>query len=199
MSEFKDVVKRRRSIYALGQNTDYSIEEITGTIRRAQQHVPSAFNSQTSRLVVITGEANNKFWDLIYDVQKDVLDQATWDFMSPIMTGAKEGIGTVLFFEDRDAVSQMPTQGQRTEAYKQNNSANSQYAIWLALSYMNLGGSLQHFNVGYEQGFDKAVRELFDLPESYELIAQMPFGSVEQEAGEKEHIDTEVQVQVISE
>lgn len=198
MAEFKNVIKNRRSIYALGNNSDYSIDEIVATIRETQKDVPSAFNSQTSRLVVLHGDANTKFWNLILEVQKEVLDQATWDFMSPIMEGAKGGIGTVLFFEDRDAVATMPTQGQRTEAYKQNNSANSQYAAWLALADMNLGGSLQHFNVGYEQGFDKAVRELFDLPESYELIAQMPFGSIEQEAGDKEYIDSEVQVQVFA-
>ena len=64
---------------------------------------------------------------------------------------------------------------------------------------MDLEASLQHFNIGYEQGFDKAIREMFNLPASYELIAQMPFGSVEHPAGEKEHIDPTVQVQVISE
>ena len=48
--------------------------------------------------------------------------------------GAKNGIGTVLFFEDIDAVKEMPTQGIRKEAYKQNNNANAQYAVWLALS-----------------------------------------------------------------
>ncbi|UUX33881.1 nitroreductase family protein [Fundicoccus culcitae] len=197
MAEFKEVVKNRRSIYALGNESDYTVEEIVNNIRETQKDVPSAFNSQTSRLVILTGEANDKFWDLIYNVQKDVLDEATWEFMSPIMVGAKNGIGTVLFFEDRDAVAKMPTQGQRTEAYKQNNSANSQYATWLALADMNLGGSLQHFNVGYEQGFDKAVREMFDLPDSYEMIAQLPFGSVAQPAGEKEYMDSEEQVRLI--
>ena len=39
---------------------------------------------------------------------------------------------------------------------------------------------------------------MFNLPASYELIAQMPFGSVEQPAGEKENIDPTVQVQIIS-
>lgn len=99
MAEFKNVIKNRRSIYALGTNSEYSIEEIVATIRETQKDVPSAFNSQTSRLVVLTGEANTKFWNLILDVQKEVLDQATWDFMSPIMEGAKNGIGTVLLIK----------------------------------------------------------------------------------------------------
>ena len=194
MTEFKQVIKDRRSIYALGNKSEHSIEEIVSSIRETQKDVPTAFNSQTSRLVILNGEANTKFWDLILEVQKNVLDEGTWDFMSPIMMGAKNGIGTVLFFEDRDAVATMPTVGARTEAYKQNNSANSQFATWLALTEMNLGGSLQHFNVGYEQGFDKAVREMFNLPDSFELIAQMPFGSIEQAADAKEYMDTNVQV-----
>src|SRR5690606_6751428 len=119
-----------------------------------------------------------------------------WDMMSGIITGAKNGIGTVLFFEDKGAVEGMPAQGVRQEAYKQNNNANAQYAVWLALAEMDLSASLQHFNVGYEQCFDKGTKEMFHLPESYEMLAQMPFGSVEQQAGEKEHIDTDVQVKV---
>lgn len=197
MTAFKQVIKDRRSIYAIGNNSEHSIEDIVASIRETQKDVPTAFNSQTSRLVILNGESNTKFWDLILEVQESVLDKATWDFMSPIMHGAKNGIGTVLFFEDRDAVAKMPTQGARTEAYKQNNSANSQYATWLALAEMNLGGSLQHFNVGYEQGFDKAIREMFNLPDSYELIAQLPFGSIEQAADAKDYMDTNVQVQLI--
>ena len=196
MSTFVELVGKRRSIYALGTNSEYSKKEITDRIRKVVKQVPSAFNSQTTRVVVLFDEANNKFWDHIYNVQKDILEGDMWDMMSGIITGAKSGIGTVLFFEDLDAAKKMPTQGTRTEAYKQNNNANAQYAVWLALAEMDLGATLQHFNVGYEQGFDKVTREMFNLPETYEMIAQIPFGSVEQEAGEKEHIDADVQVKV---
>lgn len=196
MSTFVELVEKRRSIYALGTDSKYSKKEITDRIREVVKQVPSAFNSQTTRVVVLFDEANTKFWNHIYDVQKDVLKGEIWDMMSGIMTGAKDGIGTVLFFEDMDAVKEMPAQGVREEAYKQNNNANAQYAVWLALAEMDLGASLQHFNVGYEQGFDKVTKEMFNLPESYEMLAQMPFGSVEQQAGEKEHIDVDVQVKV---
>lgn len=197
MSPFLDLVKKRRSIYALGKNTDFSKTDIENRIREVVKEVPSAFNSQTTRIVVLFDEANTKFWDHIYDVQKDVLEGEIWDMMSGIMTGAKEGIGTILFFEDKEAVDSMPARGVRQEAYKQNNNANVQYGLWLALAEMDLGASLQHFNVGYEQGFDKGTKEMFNLPDSYEMLAQMPFGSIEQQPGEKEYIDTNVQVKVI--
>lgn len=196
MSNFLDLLKKRRSIYGLGQNTDLSQDQIEKLIRDTVKQVPTAFNSQTPRVVVLFDEANKKFWDHIYDVQKDVLEGDTWDMMSGVMMNAKEAVGTVLFFEDLDAVEQLPTQGDRTVAYKQNNNANAQYAVWLALAEVDLGASLQHFNVGYNEGFDKGTKELFNLPESYEMLAQMPFGSVEQEPGEKDHIDPNEQVKV---
>src|SRR5699024_6675935 len=98
MSNFVDLIKKRRTIYALGTDSQYSKEDIENRIREVVQQVPSAFNSQTTRVVVLFDEANVKFWDHIYDVQKDVLEGEMWDMMSGVMNGAKEAIGTVLFF-----------------------------------------------------------------------------------------------------
>lgn len=197
MSELKKLMEKRRTSYALGKNTDFSQEEIVAAVRDTIKNVPSAFNSQTTRAVVIFDEANKKFWQHIYDVQKDVLPEQMWEMMSGVMEGARDNaIGTVLFFEDRDAIEVMPANDERKATYKEHNAAIAQYALWLRFTEMNLGASLQHFNLGYDQGFDKATREMFDLPDSFEMIAQMPFGSIEAPAGEKDHIDTNTQVQV---
>ncbi|HBY89433.1 MAG: hypothetical protein ACTHYF_07220 [Ruoffia tabacinasalis] len=61
-----------------------------------------------------------------------------------------------------------------------------QFSMWVTLAELNLGASLQHMNIGFEQGFDKSVKEMFNLAASYELVAQMPFGSIEGTPGEKE-------------
>lgn len=188
MSTLKNLVKSRRTQYAIGANTDLSNEAITEHLTEIVKEVPTAFNSQTTRLVFVFGEENVKLWDHILDVQKDVLQGEVWDMMSGVMEGAKNGVGTVLFFEDLDAVEAMPVNEERGEAYKQNNNANAQYATWLGLTDLGLGGSLQHFNVGYEQGFDRSIKELLDLPLTWELQAQMPFGSIEGENGAKEYI-----------
>lgn len=197
MSKFTELVKNRRTQYAIGKNTELSNEEISEYITNIVRDVPTAFNSQTTRVAIVFGEDNVKLWDHILDVQKDVLQGEMWDMMSGVMEGAKNGVGTVLFFEDLDVVETMPVNGTRGEAYKQNNNANTQYATWLGLTQLGLGGSLQHFNVGYEQGFDKSVKELLDLPERWELQAQMPFGSIEGEVAEKEYIADNERVRVI--
>lgn len=197
MSKLTELVKNRRTQYVIGKNTELSNEEISEYITNIVREVPTAFNSQTTRVAIVFGEDNVKLWDHILDVQKDVLQGEMWDMMSGVMQGAKNGVGTVLFFEDLYAVETMPVNGTRGEAYKQNNNANTQYATWLGLTQLGLGGSLQHFNVGYEQGFDKSVKELLNLPERWELQAQMPFGSIEGEVAEKEYITDNERVRVI--
>lgn len=199
MTQFTDLVKQRRTAYAIGKNTELSNKEIADRIREVTQDIPTAFNSQTTRLVVVFGEDNIKLWDHILDVQKDVLEGDMWEMMSGVMQGAKAGIGTVLFFEDRDAVAGALGENERANVYKHHHSANTQYGIWLALTELGLGGSLQHMNIGFEQGFDKSVKEMFNLPASYELIAQMPFGSIEAPANDKDYIDSSEQVRVIGE
>jgi len=161
------------------------------------REVPSAGNSQTTRVAFVFGDKNVELWDHILDVQKDVLQGDMWERMSGVMEGAKNGVGTIIFFEDLKAVKEMPTSPSRIEVYKQNNNANVQYATWLALTEMGLGGTLQHMNVGYEQGFDKSVKELLGLPEYWEMQAQMPFGSIEGNPGEKEYIADSERVVVV--
>lgn len=48
MSDLLDLFKQRRSIYNIGKNTEYSIDEIVSRIRDAVAEAPSAFNSQTT-------------------------------------------------------------------------------------------------------------------------------------------------------
>ena len=199
MTQFTDLIKERRTAYAIGTNTELSNKEIADRIREVAQQIPTAFNSQTTRLVVVFGEDNVKFWDHILDVQKDVMEGDMWEMMSGVMQGAKAGVGTVLFFEDRDAVKGALGENERATVYKQHHSANAQYGIWLALTDLGLGGSLQHMNIGFEQGFDKSVKDMFNLPASYEMIAQMPFGSIEAEPNPKEFIDSSEQVRVVGE
>lgn len=197
MSSLSELVKNRRSQYAIGNNTDLTNEEIAERITQIVRDVPTASNSQTTRIAIVFGEENVKLWDHILDVQKDVMPEEMWGMMSGVMEGAKGGVGTIIFFEDLDAVEKMPTSPARVEVYKQNNNANAQYATWLALTDLGLGGSLQHMNVGYEQGFDKSVKELLGLPERWEMQAQMPFGSIEGENEPKEYIADSERVVVI--
>ncbi|AEA01354.1 MULTISPECIES: nitroreductase family protein [Aerococcus] len=196
MTQFKDLAAKRRSIYHIGKNTDHTSQEIVDALKAVLKDVPTAFNSQTSRVVIAFGDKHQDLWDEIYQVQEGVLEGDMWEQMSGVIQGAKAGLGTILFFEDLNEVENMPANPERSTAYKENNSANHQYAAWLTLAELDLGATLQHFNIGYEQGFDKSIRQMFDLPDSYAMLAQMPFGSIETPAGDKDYIDQDEKVRV---
>lgn len=66
-------------------------------------------------------------------------------------------------------------------------------------STTSFNASKLFMNVGHKYGFDKGILEMFNLPANYELVAQMPFGSIEGDANPKEYIADDVRVQVIGE
>ena len=56
----KEALKHRRSYYALDSQSPISDEQIEEIIRFAVAHTPSAFNSQSTRLVLLLGEHHRK-------------------------------------------------------------------------------------------------------------------------------------------
>ena len=62
-------------------------------------------------------------------------------------------------------------------------NAMHQFAIWTALSSKGIGASLQHYN----PLVDQITTQEFDIPASWKLVAQMPFGDIREKVGEKKY------------
>ena len=60
-----------------------------------------------------------------------------------------------------------------------------QLAVWTVLRELKVGASLQHYN----PVIDDKVKDLFNIPSQYRLVAQMPFGGKD-----KEDIDQRVKI-----
>lgn len=194
MTEFVDLVNKRGSVYDIGKKSPYRAEDVADRIKEFSSKLPSAMNSQTTRFVIIEGDTNDRVWDMINEDQEKALGPEMYSQMAPRFDQAKKGLGTVLMFESRDAVDGLPTNPERSHIYKENHHGIAAYAVWLALREMDLGASLQHHNVGFDKGYDREIREYLGLPSDWEMLAQMPFGSIETEAEEKESMDVEDQV-----
>ena len=69
--------------------------------------------------------------------------------------------------------------------WSEHSSAIAQFATWTALAEIGIGASLQHYN----PIVDAEVAETFDIPSNWKLRAQLVFGSIEAEAGEKTFMD----------
>lgn len=191
---FADLVHARRSIYEIGTNTDVTVDDVAATLRNITGRLPSAVNSQSTRLVIVTGEKNDAVWDMVHEDQKTALSPDMYEIFAPRFEQAKKGLGTVLMFESRDAVESMGLSPDRNELYKENNHGIAAFGVWLALTELGLGASLQHFNIGYEQGYDAKIREYLELPTDFEMLAQMPFGSIEEPGAQKPSIAPEEHV-----
>ncbi len=200
MSDLKtlqQLAEKRRSIYALSDQLPVSNDEIVKLIEHAVLHTPSAFNSQSPRLVILFGEEHNKLWDITEETLKVIVDddekfQATKDKIA----GFRAGAGTVLFFEDKGVVRNMqeaaPLYADKFPIWAHQTSAMHQYVIWTALASINVGANLQHYN----PVIDQRVAEAWNIDSDWELNAQMVFGAIEQPAGDKEFKPVEDRMKV---
>lgn len=194
---FDEAIKNRRSYYVLTDKSPVSDEEIEKIIDWAVMYVPSAFNSQSTRVVLLLGENHKKLWTIVKEtLRKMVPSEAFKSTETKIDTSFAAGYGTVLFYEDQQAVRKLqdsfPLYKDRFPEWSVQTSAMHQLTIWTMLEDAGFGASLQHYN----PLIDDEVRRTWNLPEEWRLIAEMPFGVPAQEPGPKEFqpLDTRVKV-----
>ena len=60
----------RRSYYSIGSDSPVLDEEIVHIIREAVKNVPSAFNSQSTRIVLLLGDEHKKLWNIVKETLK---------------------------------------------------------------------------------------------------------------------------------
>lgn len=180
-------LKKRRSIYNLKKDIPVSDEEVISFIKETTELVPDAFNMKSQRVVVALGEQQDKLWDTIYDAFGGKVKREKID-------GFKNAHGTVLYFYDEKTVKalqdQFPTYAANFPIWAQQANGMLQLSIWSGLRDFEIGANVQHYN----PVIDDAVKKLFDVPESYVLVAQMPFGGIGAlpDAKDKEDIDQRV-------
>ncbi len=183
--DFYSAIEDRRSIYAISKEQVVSDEKIQEVIYHAVKHTPSAFNSQSARVVVLLGEQHDKLWDITKETLRKIVPENNFASTEEKMNAFKSGYGTVLYFEDSEVVEELQ---EKFALYKENfpiwsqqSSGMLQFAIWTALEIEGFGATLQHYN----PLIDEEVRKEWGVPENWKLIAQMPFGKPVVPAGEK--------------
>ncbi|MCG3810287.1 nitroreductase family protein [Psychrobacter sp. Ps4] len=189
MSDLKtlqQLAEKRRSIYALSNQLPVSNDEIVKLVEHAVLHTPSAFNSQSTRIVVLFGEEHKKLWDITEETLKVIVgDDEKFQGTKDKIAGFRAGAGTVLFFEDKGVVRNMqeaaPLYADKFPIWAHQTNAMHQYVIWTALASIDVGANLQHYN----PVIDQRVADAWDIADDWELNAQMVFGAIEQPAGNK--------------
>lgn len=175
----------RRTIYALGDELPVMPQAIVNIAERVLLHTPSSFNSQSSRLIVLFGEQHAKLWDITEAKLRQEVGDGDFSGSKKKMDSFRAAAGTVLFFEDKKVIKNLqdrfPLYAHHFPNWAHQTSAMHQYAFWTELRTLDVGASLQHYN----PLIDEDVASEFDVPDNWELIAQMPFGSILEPADKK--------------
>lgn len=186
MSTFFSALEDRRSRYGISKETDLSNQQVQTIVENAIQITPSAFNAQTQRAVILFGENSDKFWDITLEELRKVAPEAGFENTVNKVSSFKAGQGTLLYYIDTEVVKglqdQFPLYAENFPIWAEQENGMYQLVTWTALTEAGLGGSLQHYN----PLVDAAIEKEFEIPSTWKLVAQMPFGKAIDEVAPKE-------------
>ena len=191
---FWQLAEKRRSIYALGQEKVLTEDEVISLVQNMVKQCPTAFNSQSGRVVVLFGEQNQRLWNMVKDCLREKVPAEAFAKTEEKINSFAAGFATVLYFIDdevtKDLQKKYPLYAENFPIWAEQANGMLQYMVWMALAEQNVGASLQHYN----PLIDEKLREIWNLPKSWRLRAQMPMGSIETAAGEKTYLSLEKRV-----
>lgn len=197
-NRFLQIARKRRTQYALGNDLPISPEQATSLIQEAMRQAPSSFNSQSSRALILHGAQSVKFWEIVKDELRKIVPADAFPTTEKKIDGFAAGAGTVLFYEDQEPVKalqeQFPLYADNFPIWSEHATGIAQYAVWMTLAEAGIGASLQHYNPLP----DAAVAAEWNIPDSWVLRAQMPFGSHAGEFGDKTFIEDSERFRVFS-
>ena len=182
-----DDLKQRRTYYNLNKTLPVSNAEVKKVVEEITKLVPDAFNMKSARVIVVTDKKQNELWDRIYDTFEGKVPRDKID-------GFKAAAGTILYFYDTEVVEtlqkQFPLYADNFPVWANQANGMLQINIWTGLRELGIGANLQHYN----PVIDSLVQEMFTVPKSWKLLAQMPFGGIvsEPEPKVKENIEERV-------
>ena len=194
--EFNEAIKTRRTRYSIDSSATVSDSKIEKLVRDAVKYAPSAFHSQSSRAILLLGVNHSKLWAIVKEILRTKVSAENFPTTEAKIDSFAAGHGTILYYEDMDVIKKMqeavPLYAENFPVWSMQSAGMLQYAVWTALSTEGMGASLQHYN----PIIDAEVAQVFNVPKSWKLIAQMPFGSPTGEPDKLEYVDLENRVVV---
>lgn len=144
--DFFTAVKERRTNYNISKNVKVSDEKIEAIINDAVKYTPSAFNSQSSRVILLLGAHHDRLWSMTMEALRKIVPADKFKPTEDKINSFAAGYGTILYFEDQSVVKslqqQFSTYKDNFPKWSQQTSGMLQLVIWTALHAEGLGASL---------------------------------------------------------
>lgn len=191
MKDILTAIKDRRTYYSIEKKSPVSDDELTQVISEIVKDTPSAFNMQSGKIVLLLGEHHDKLWSIVMETLRKKVPADKFDKTEKKINGFAAGYGTVLYFDDTAIVEKnaadMPNYADNFRLWAQHGMGILQGNIWNTLEAMGFGVNIQHYN----PIIDDEVKSTWNIPDSWQLQAQMPFGLPTAEPGEKDFLPIE--------
>lgn len=196
---FLHALTLRRSVYTLNNKIAISEDALLKNLKEAVNNVPSAFNVQSARIVVLLKDEHIKFWKTVSaELAAVIPPEKKQAAENKIKTAFASGYGTILYFEDEQALAaaknKYPLYQNGFAVWAEQANGMLQYAVWSMLASAGIGASLQHYN----PLIDKRVKLEWNLPDYWSLKAQMPFGGIKEQPAEKILLPIDERVKVFT-
>ncbi|MBL4931158.1 nitroreductase family protein [Clostridium paridis] len=195
-NDFYNAVEKRRSYYGITKETVVADERIKEVVEHAVMHTPSAFNSQSTRIIILLNKQHDRLWDITKESLRKIVPEDQFSSTEEKINSFKNGYGTILYFEDNSVIESLQNQfslyKDNFPVWAQQSNGMHQYVIWTALEIEGFGVSLQHYN----ELIESDVKKEWSVPENWKLIAQMPFGKPSSAPGEKNYNPIEERVKL---
>ncbi|KAF9520724.1 hypothetical protein BS47DRAFT_1386916 [Hydnum rufescens UP504] len=194
-AELTKALASRRTVYKLTDKSSIPDEKIRDIVEQGGKlcsmpppilrlkrvspvlHTPTSFNNQAIRAVVLLKEQHIRLWDIVGEVLVERIGAERYQASTKEKIGGfRAAYGTILYFTDTAVIDQWklaaPPYADRFAQWADHSSGMLQSYVWTALTVEGMGANLQHYN----PIIDEKVLAEWNLPKTWVLTAQAPFG-----------------------
>jgi predicted oxidoreductase (fatty acid repression mutant protein) len=170
-------VAERRSVYKLSGETTISKERLEEIVQKVLLATPSAFNTQSTRIVVLLGDEHRKLWDIVRAGVKPLVAAEQAQATESKIAGFQGAYGTILFFEDPapfEPLQAFKMYADKFPGWREQTSGMHQLLVWTALEAEGLGANVQHYNPLIDEKVQQTWSE--KIQPQWQLLSQMVIG-----------------------
>lgn len=108
--DFFTPIIERRTFYGISKENVVEDERIVEIVEHSLKYVPTAFNSQSARAVLLLGKQHDRLWDITMESLRKVVPAEKFQPTEDKINSFKNGYGTVLYYEDQNVVKSLQEQ-----------------------------------------------------------------------------------------
>lgn len=190
-------IEKRRSIREIDRVINITDHELVNELTKTLKHTPSSYNAQSQRMMILLHESHHRFWKLVMDELRRIVPEDQFPRTEKKINGFYNGYGTVLFFDEASVTKELT---DKFPLYKENflNWAREQNGmlqinVWNVLTAFGIGASLQHYN----EVIEEKAKEMFNIPSTWKMVGQMPFGNPLEVPQDKKFVDIDKRIKVL--